>query len=84
MVADDHNGRMEELRAAAALARERFTALQRAFNAVERAHGRGDYSPSPEFRQRLDEFHQIASRVHRLATELRRASDNQADVDRIK
>lgn len=62
---------MEELRAATALAKERFTAVQAAFDAVEDAHQRGDYSRSPEFEQRLEELHQAAAEVHRLATELR-------------
>lgn len=66
--------RADQLQAAAAVARERFRAAQAAFNAMESAHKRGDYSPSPELRQRLDEFRYAASEVHRLATEFRSAS----------
>lgn len=59
-----------QLQAAGALARERFSAVQGAYKAVETRHDRGDYSPSPEFRQRLDEFRSAASEVRRLVTEI--------------
>lgn len=71
MGTDDKKDRAGELRAAAALAKQRFTALQDAFDAMENAHKQGDYSPSPELQQRLDEFRSAASEVHRLATEFR-------------
>lgn len=79
---DERNARQEELRGAAALAKRRFTALQEAFNRVEDAHRRGDYSPSPEFQERLEGFSLAASEVHRLASELRSASDSRTDADR--
>lgn len=72
--------RADELQAAAALARERFGAAQAAFNAMESAHKRGDYSPSPDLQQRLDEFRSAASEVQRLATEFRSAAEASHDA----
>lgn len=73
MGTDDRKDRAAELEAAAAVARQRFNELQQAFNAVEEAHKQGDYSPSPNLQERLDEFRSAASEVHRLATEFRSA-----------
>lgn len=61
--------RADQLRAAAALAKERFSAAQAAFDAMESAHKRGDYSPSPDLHLRLDEFRYAASEVQRLTAE---------------
>lgn len=80
----DKKDRAAELDAAAAVARQRFTDLQRAFNAVEEAHKRGDYSPSPDLQERLDEFRSAASEVHRLATEFRSAGGGDPDAGRIQ
>ena len=66
--------RADELRSAAALAKDRFSAVQAAFNAMESAHKRGDYSPAPDLQARLDEFRTAASEVQRLATEFISAS----------
>lgn len=81
MQPDEKNARLEDLREAAAFAKRRFNALQKAFNTVEDAHKRGDYSRSSEFQQGLEEFNRAASEVHRLATELRSASDGRAAAD---
>lgn len=80
MGTDDKTDRAAELHAAAAFARQRFTAVRDAFNAVEAAHKRGDYSRSPDLQQRLDEFRSAASEVHRLATEFRSATESRADM----
>lgn len=76
--------RARELRAAATLARERFSALQAAFNTMESAHKRGDYSPCPELAQRLDEFRGAASEVQRLAAEFISESGTSHDPDRTE
>lgn len=57
-----------------------FIALKDAFNAMESAHQRGDYSRSPGLQQRLKEFRSAASEVHRLAIELRLASGSGRDT----
>lgn len=84
MATEDKRIRAEELQAALALAKQRFAGLKIAFNAMEAAHKRGDYSPSKELQQRLDEFHTAASEVHRLAAEFRAASDSARHGDRAE
>ena len=81
MGTDDKRDRAAELQAAAAVAKQRFAALQSAFNAMESAHKRGDYSPSPDLQERLDEFRTAASEVHRVAAEFRAATESRADAN---
>lgn len=68
--------RVEELRAAAGRAKQRFNALREAFDAMERAHQQGDYSPSPDLQLRMDEFRGAAAEVHRVAREMRAAGES--------
>lgn len=75
MGTDDRKHRLLSLEAATALANERFTALQGAFEAVESAHKRGDFSPASAFYHRVEEFRSAAAEVHRLAGEVRHTSD---------
>lgn len=76
----DRKDRAAEFVAASALAKERFAALQDAFDALENAHQRGDYSRRPDFYQRLAEFRCAASEVHRLVREIRPAFGSRPDV----
>ena len=68
---------MERLQAAVARAKQRFTVLQRAFNAMEAAHTRGDYAPSPDLQRRIEEFRDAASEVQRLVADGRSGSHAQ-------
>lgn len=71
------NDRIEELRAAAGRAKVKFNALREAFDAMERAHQQGDYSPSPDLQARMDEFRLAAGEVHRVAREMRAAGESE-------
>lgn len=75
---------LERLQAATAVAQQRFAQAREAFRALERAHERGDYSPSPDFQRRLQEFHEAASEVHRLATQVRSRTDSHPDTRGIE
>lgn len=79
MGTDERRDRAAALQSAAATARQRFGELQDAFNAMESAHKRGDYSPSPDLQRRVEEFRRAASKVHRLASEFRAASETLRD-----
>lgn len=68
MGTDDSKDRVENLQAAVTRAKQRFTAVQEAFNTMEDAHRRGDYSPFPDLQRRIDEFRSAAAEVQRLAT----------------
>lgn len=80
METDERKDRADALEGAGARARQRFIALKDAFNAMESAHQRGDYSRSPGLQQRLKEFRSAESEVHRLAIELRLASGSGRDT----
>lgn len=76
---DHTRDRVQELRAAVTLAKHRFAALQDAFNAMEAAHKRGDYSPSTELQRCIEEFRSAASEVQRLAADGRSKPGSRPD-----
>jgi hypothetical protein len=82
MGTDDKRDRVEKLHAAVDRAKQRFTALQDAFNMMENAHKRGDYSPSRDLQRRIEEFRSAAAEVQRLATDSRSGSDSRPDAGR--
>lgn len=81
---EDNKDPVADLRTAVARAKERFTALQDAFNAMENAHKQGNYSPSADLQRCLDEFRSAAADVQRLAAESRSRPGSTPDAGRTE